>query len=368
MRDGRLAALRLRLQAEGLDGMLVSFDRNFRYLSGFSGDAGILLVGREDAVLITDSRYIETAEQEVRGARALMYRGRLDETIRQEIEALGGRRWGFEADRLTYAEFQRLQALPVELAPTSALVEGLREVKAPDELAAIRHACQIAVQALEELFPRLRPGMREVEAALWLEMRMRELGAEGPAFEFIVASGPRGSLPHGSASHKQLAKGELVTFDVGCRFLGYHSDITRTVALGQPPEELAKVYRAVLAAQLAGLAAVRAGVPAREVDGAARAVIAAAGYGERFGHGTGHGVGLEIHEQPLLGARGEATLAAGMVVTVEPGIYLPGVGGIRIEDTVLVTQDGCEILTPSSKELRVFPDSGSANFQGGGLH
>ncbi len=356
------------MEVEGLDGMLVSSDTNFRYLTGFFGDAGALLVGREDAVLLTDSRYIEMAQQEAEGARALMHVGRLEEAVGEQMERLGGARWGFEAEHVRYAEYQRLAGFNVELVPTSSLIEQIREVKEPDEVAAIRHACTITVQALEELFVRLRPGMRETEAAFWLESRMRELGADGPAFEFIVASGPRGSLPHGGAGAKPLALGELVTFDVGCRFLGYHSDITRTVAIGEPSAELRRIYAVVLEAQQVGLAAVRAGVLARDIDAAVRGVIAGAGYGERFGHGTGHGVGLEIHELPSVGARGEQTLAAGMVVTVEPGIYLPGVGGVRIEDTVLVTEDGCEILTQSPKELRTFGVSGSRNLQGGGLH
>ncbi len=353
------------MQARDLDGMVVSFDRNFRYLTGFTGDAGVLLVTADDAALITDSRYIETAQQEAEGARAVLLKHA--EEIGEQILSLGGKRWGFEAERLLYSGYERLQALGVELVPTYDLIEELRAVKDTDELSAIRHACEIAVQGLEELFLRLRPGMTEAEASFWLDGRMRELGAEGPAFDFIVASGPRGSLPHGGTSQKPLADGELVTFDVGCRFLGYHSDITRTVAIGRPPAELQRVYEIVREAQEAGLRAVRAGVLGRDVDAAARGVIERAGYGERFGHGTGHGVGLEIHELPRLGERSEQVLAAGMIVTVEPGIYLPSQGGVRIEDTVVVTDGGCEILTRSPKELRTFGLSGSGNLQGGGL-
>lgn len=363
----RLGALRERLEADGLDGVLVSFDRNFRFLTGFTGDAGALLVSRGDAVLLTDSRYIESAAEEARGVRPVMHVGALIEAIGEQIGQLGGKRWGFEAEHVQYAQYQRLGGFGAELVPTSGIVEQLRTVKGPDEIAAIRHACTISVQALEELFARLRPGMREWEAAFWLDGRMRELGAEGPAFEFIVASGPRGSLPHGAASDKPLVLGELITFDVGCRFLGYHSDITRTVALGTPPKQLREVYEIVLEAQRAGVAAVRAGAAASDVDKAARGVIERAGYGERFGHGTGHGVGLEIHEAPLLGARSDQLLRAGMVVTIEPGIYIAGLGGVRIEDSVLVTEDGCEVLTQSPKELRSFSPSSAANYQGGGL-
>ncbi len=354
------------MEAERLDGMLISFDANVRYLTGFSGE-GALLVGGSEAAVVTDSRYIETAQEQAQGARAVEYSGKIEETVGQQMRLLGGQRWGFEADRVYYSEYQRLAELPVELAPVLGAVEEIRAVKDSDEQAAVRHACQIAVQGLEELFLRLRPGMTEEEAAVWLDARMRELGAEGPAFDFIVASGSRGSLPHGYASQRPLGIGELVTFDVGCRFLGYNSDITRTVALGEPQAGLQRAYEVVRQAQEAGVRAVRSGATCQSVDAAARGVIERAGYGAHFGHGTGHGVGLEIHERPLLGARAEGVLSAGMIVTVEPGIYLPGTGGIRIEDTVLVTEDGCEVLTPSPKALRSFGGEGSANWRGGGL-
>ena len=353
MSDDRLSALRQRLTREGLDGFLTFTEQDFFYLSGFSGDAGALLVSRDDALLLTDSRYIETAAAEVRGARTSQHGGSLTDDVAEAVRQMGGERWGFDAEQVSYGLYQGLQEEGVPLFPTKGLLLAQRMVKDAEEVARLRRACAIAADALEEAIDRLRPGMKERDAALWLEMRMREMGAEGPAFPFIVASGPRGSLPHATAGDRVLAQGDMVTLDVGCRYFGYHSDITRTVAVGTPHAELERVYGLVLQAQEAGIAAVRAGVSARDVDAAARRVIADAGYGDRFGHGTGHGVGLEIHEWPRVSSRSDDILAAGMVLTVEPGIYLPGVGGVRIEDTVLVTEAGAEVLTVSPKTLRM---------------
>lgn len=348
----RVARLRAEMKELSLDGMVITDEFNWRYFSGFSGDAGVLLVGASDAVLVTDSRYVEQAAAQTRGVRIVQHGVPMENTLHDEVAALGGGRWGFEADNVTVARRARFERLEVELVPTEGLGMHLRAVKDAVEIAAIRHACAIADQALTEVFSRLRPGEREDELAMWLEGRMHELGGEGKAFSLIVASGPRGSLPHGSASDRRLGAGELVTFDIGCRVHGYHSDITRTFAVGKASDELRRIYDIVLAAQLAGLRAIRPGVAGREVDAQARGVIEAAGYGERFGHSTGHGVGLEVHELPRLARLGDEPLQPGMVVTVEPGIYVPGLGGVRIEDSVLVTENGAEVLTPSTKELR----------------
>jgi len=353
MTGTRIDALRRRLAADGLDGFITFAPPDFAYLAGFSGDAGALCIGRDDALLLTDSRYIETAAAEVEGARTAQHGQHLAKEAAQAAVAMGGGRFGFDADGLSYALYEDLQADGLALVPTRSLMLSLRMVKDEVEIARLRRACAIAADALEEAIDRVRPGMAERDAALWLEMRMREMGAEGPAFPFIVASGPRGSLPHGAASDRRFAAGDFITFDVGCRYFGYHSDVTRTVALGTPVPELRQVYEIVREAQAAGIAAVRPGALARDVDAAARQVISAAGYGERFGHGTGHGVGLEIHEWPRVSALSETVLEAGMVLTVEPGIYLPGIGGVRIEDTVLVTQDGADVLTVSPKGLRM---------------
>ncbi len=353
MSEERLTALRTRLAGDDLDGYITFLEQDFSYLAGFSGDAGALVVGRDDALLLTDSRYIETAQAEVRGARTAQHGVPMTQDIAQAVREMGGERWGFDATAVTFDIYQRLQEKGVPLVPTRGVVLSLRMVKDEEEIAKLRRACSIAADALEEAIDRVRPGMKERDIALWLEVRMREMGAQGPAFPFIVASGPRGSLPHATAGERAFQAGDLVTFDVGCRYFGYHSDITRTVALGTPPAELQRVYEVVREAQEAGIAAVRPGAAARDVDAAARRVIEQAGYGERFGHGTGHGVGLEIHEWPQISSRSEDTLEPGMVLTVEPGIYLPGLGGVRIEDTVLVTGEGAQILTVSPKSLRM---------------
>ncbi len=353
MSEERIAALHRRLAKESLDGFITFMEQDFLYLSGFSGDAGALVIGRDDALLLTDSRYIETAEVEVRGARTAKHGVPLWHDVAQAVREMGGERWGFDATAVSYDAYRQLEEQGVPLVPTKGIVLAQRMVKDDEEVAKLRRACAIAADALEEAIDRIRPGMTEREAALWLEMRMREMGAEGPAFPFIVASGPRGSLPHGAAGERAFATGDMVTFDVGCRYFGYHSDITRTVALGTPQAELQRAYEVVRAAQQAGIAAVKPGAAASDVDAAARDVIARAGYGEYFGHGTGHGVGLEIHEWPQISSRSDDILEAGMVLTVEPGIYLPGVGGVRIEDTVLVTDEGAQVLTVSPKALRM---------------
>lgn len=351
-REGRLHRLRAEMDRLSLDGMIITNDVNWHYLSGFTGDSGALLVGRSDIALLTDSRYTEAAAEEAAGVRVVLHGTPMEDALGREISRIGGTRWGFEADHVTVSRRAGFDRLGVELTPTEGICLRLRAWKDEIELAAIRQACAIADQAVDEVFARLRPGIREDKLARWIDERMYELGAEGKGFGFIVASGPRGSLPHGAASSRVIAAGEMVTFDIGCRVHGYHSDITRTFAVGEVSDELRRIYGVVLEAQRVGIAAVRPGAIGREVDRAARAVIEAAGYGERFGHSLGHGVGLEIHENPRLRRESDEVLEPGMVVTIEPGIYVPGLGGVRIEDTVEVTASGCQVLTPSRKELR----------------
>ncbi len=350
----RLALLRQRMAA-GVPALLVTDGVNRRYLSGFTGSSGWLLVTAGEAWLITDFRYEEQAQAEAAGWTVVVYRApdRLETAL---ARLLGERRvtaLGFDPDALTVSAHRALaEALPgVELRPAPRLVTALRAVKDEAELALIRRAMAQAEEAFARLLPEVRPGRSERELALELEFLMRRLGADGAAFDFIVASGPRSSLPHGQPTDRRLQAGDLVTFDFGARFAGYHSDITRTVVVGRADERQREVYEVVRAAQAAALAAVREGAKAEDVDRAARDVIAAAGYGERFGHSTGHGVGLEVHEYPTLAPRRDDLLVAGMVVTVEPGVYIPGWGGVRIEDTVVVTPSGCEVLCRTPKEL-----------------
>jgi Xaa-Pro aminopeptidase len=355
----RIPRLRGLLPAAGVDAMLVTRLPNVGYLTAFSGSAGVLLVGPDQVVLVTDGRYAQQSREqlEVASVRAGI---EIAPTPAAQREALVGatrgyQHLGLEAHGVTWAQ-QRAYAewLPgIELVPTENVVEGLRAVKEPAEVARIRAACAIADDALGSVLPRLHDGPTEREFALALEWAMRERGASRTSFETIVASGPNGAKPHARPSERRIGQGELIVIDFGCVVDGYCSDMTRTVSVGDPGPEARHVWDVVAASQRAGRDAVRAGVRCAAVDQASRAVIDDAGWGSSFAHGTGHGVGLEIHEAPRVSATADGTLEPGHVVTVEPGVYLPGVGGVRIEDTVVVTNDGAEALTHFPKSLVV---------------
>jgi len=328
--------------------LLVTYGINVRYLTGFESSNCALLVEPGGATtLYTDFRYLEAAHA-VAGVEVVR-------TQRHVVGALGellaGRRAGFEAERLTYAAWETIAAGGADLVPTRGVVEALRAVKDADEIAAIRRACAVSDTVYEALARERLVGRTEAEVARWIERTFQAHGAESLAFGSIVASAENGSRPHAGASEAEIPEGTLVTVDMGCVVDGYNSDCTRTFATGELPEQLAEAYALVSEAQLAGLAAVRAGQHGRDVDAASRTGIEAAGLGEAYGHGLGHGVGLEVHEAPALRPESGDTLAVGNVVSVEPGLYLPGVGGCRIEDLVVVTDAGCEILTHYTKEL-----------------
>ncbi|AEF94969.1 peptidase M24 [Desulfotomaculum nigrificans CO-1-SRB] len=348
----RVKRLRQLMQEKGIGYLLITKPENRLYLSGFTGSTGVLVIGPETADLLTDFRYIEQARQQcpdfniVRVEQQSVF-GVTSDVIRN----YKGEKLFFEADHLTVKEFNELKEKlgEISLAPCQGLVEQLRMIKDDQEIELIRQAMAIGDQAFEHILKYIKPGVSEWELTLELEYFMRKQGASGPAFDTIMASGPRSALPHGVTSERILQPGDLLTMDYGCVFQGYHSDMTRTMVLGQPDQKQLEIYNIVLEAQLAGIAAVKEGVKASEVDQAARQIITDRGYGEYFGHGTGHGVGLNIHEEPRLASKSDTVLKAGMVVTIEPGIYLPGWGGVRIEDSVLVTQNGCEILTSSPK-------------------
>lgn len=351
----RLARLRALLEARRLDAILVSDERDVRYLSAFRGEDAAVLVGAHEALIATDSRNWGQVEEEVVGFR-------LERTVSltEDVVKALQREWGadaslgFQGSCLSHAEWRTLRRLHGgRLRDVGDAVSRLRIVKQPGELADLRRAAAIIESALEAALAPGIVGLSEADLAWRIEVAMREAGAEAPAFDTIVAAGPRGALAHAIPGESRIAVGELVVIDAGARCNGYHSDITRTVATGEIGAEARAAYEVVLAAQLAGLAAVRPGVNGRDVDAAARAVIEDAGLGDRFGHGTGHGVGLQIHELPRLGRTVGDVLAEGMVHTVEPGVYLDGSFGVRIEDTVVVTADGCERLTVSPKELRL---------------
>ena len=333
--------------------MLVSAAPNVRYLTGFTGSNGWVLLWASGAVLLTDPRYeIQASEQTdcaVRVVRGAFYADVMKVAAKRKL-----RRIGFESARLAFSAYEELkQKLPLgaTLEPVIGFVDRLRMVKSPREIELIRRSVELNSKAYAQAMRSVRPGITESQLAASIDHHMRLLGAEAAAFETIVASGPRSALPHAHPTSNPIRRNQLLLIDMGASLEGYASDMTRMAFLGRPPRRVRELYRAVLESQLAAVEAVRAGVPCGNVDRAARRVLRAAGLEKAFVHSTGHGLGLEIHEAPRLGRREEAPLAAGMVVTVEPGAYLEGLGGVRIEDTVLVTASGCEILTPTSKEL-----------------
>jgi Xaa-Pro aminopeptidase len=354
--EARRAAVREGLAERKLDALLVSNGPNLRYLTGFTGDNASLLVTQgAGAVLVTDPRFEIQAAREVSCA-VKTAKGPLLVEVGDAIRRHAVKRIGFEPARTTYEAYQALvPRLPMkaELQAVNGWIEGLRMVKSPAELALIRHAVGISSRAFEQVASKVRAGMKESDVAADLEYRMRRLGAEKPSFETIVAAGERSALPHAQPTAARLREGGLVVVDMGAFHQGYASDMTRMLFVGKPGAKVKRVYRAVLEAQLAAIDEVKAGRPTAAVDRAARRVLAGYGLERAFVHSTGHGLGLEIHEPPRLGKRDKRRLEAGMAVTIEPGVYLEGWGGIRIEDTVVVTPSGCEVLTPTSKQLRV---------------
>jgi Xaa-Pro aminopeptidase len=342
-----------------VDALLVSGLANIRYLTGFTGSNALFLLTEPRAsasgILFTDPRYTIQASEEC-SCKVKTVRGPLVAAVAQEIGRKRLKRIGFEKSRLLFETYLTLkQQLPLgaSLRPLGAVVEKLRMVKSAKEIELIRRSVITNSKALEAAMGSFRSGVSESELAAELEYQMRRHGAEKPAFETIVASGPRTALPHAQPTAQRFANNELILIDMGCFQGGYASDMTRMVFLGRPNNKIRGMYQAVLEAQLAAIDAVRDGALARQVDSKARQVLKRRGLEKEFVHSTGHGLGLEIHEPPRLGKREETKLQAGMVVTIEPGVYIRGVGGIRIEDTVLVTANGCEILTPTTKELKL---------------
>ena len=348
----RVNRLRGLLAAKGVDAFLITRPENRYYLTGFTGTSGAVVVTRNEILLVTDFRYDEQAKAEAPRCRVLMAAGPLAETIAGLDGDLTFASLGCEGDYITHLQFCELRdILPgVGVVPLSGLVEELRAVKDQAEINMIYDAVRLSDAAFRHILQFVREGVSERDLALELEFFVRKNGAEGMAFQQITASGYRSAMPHGTASPKLLAEGELLTMDFGAMLSGYCSDITRTVAVGRADKKMEEIYSIVLEAQMAGIAAIRQGIPASEVDRASREVIGGYGYGENFRHSTGHGLGLQIHENPRLSSRDDTVLKKGMVVTVEPGIYLPGWGGVRIEDTVVVEENGCRVLTSSEKE------------------
>ncbi|RLB67366.1 MAG: aminopeptidase P family protein [Deltaproteobacteria bacterium] len=336
-----------------LDAVVFCQPENIRYLCGFTGSDGVLIATPDSFIFLTDSRYTTQAHDEVLADCIDEYKIKAEGVIAQLI-ASGVTRIGFESE-IPFSllnEFQEKGEPDWEWLHFRDELQSLRLHKSADEISLIDSAASLNLAGFTEIEEMLRPGVRENEVALALEFAMRKLGAEEKAFDIIVASGVRGALPHGIASNKILADGELVTIDFGCRLSGYHSDETVTFALGKVSDELRTIYDTVLEAHDRALQAVAPGVPLIELDRIARDHIKSCGYGDYFGHGLGHGIGLEVHEAPVLSPRSKAIAEEGMVFTIEPGVYVPGVGGVRIEDIVLVTADGHETLTKIPKTFR----------------
>jgi len=353
--DQRRQAVAAGLAERKLDGLLIAFGPNLRYLTGFTGSHGSLLVLGGRSTLFTDPRYQVQATQEVT-CRVKIAKGPLLMEMAAAIARLGLKRIGYEPARMTCDSYESLKSrLPMKasLEPVKGWIEELRMVKSPAEIERIRRSVETNSRAFEQAAARVRPGMTEQDLAAELEYRMRRLGAEKPAFETIVAAGVRSALPHAQPTAARLRPRDLVLVDMGAQQDGYSSDMTRMLFLGAPTARVKRIYRAVLEAQLAAIDAVRAGASTAAVDRAARQALKGYRLDRAFVHSTGHGLGLEIHEPPRLGKGDKGRLRAGMTITIEPGVYLEGFGGIRIEDTVVVTENGCEILTPTSKELRV---------------
>jgi Xaa-Pro aminopeptidase len=357
---GRLDRLRARFSDVGVDALLVTRLPNIRYLTGFTGSAGMLLVLPDDAVLVSDGRYGEQARSQLHEAgvaAAIEIRTTVAEQRAVLASAAAGAvRIGLEDHGVTWAQQRELADAfasvgAFDVVPAGAVVEELRRVKDDGEVDRITAACAIADDAFAAMLPRLAEGPTEREFALALEFAMRERGATHMSFDPIIAAGPNGAMPHSRPTDRPIGRNELVVCDFGCVVDGYCSDMTRTVSVGDPGPDARRLYDLVLASQQAGRDAVGSGVGCAAVDRVCRDVISDAGYGEAFSHGTGHGVGLEIHEAPRVASSAAGTLLVGDVVTVEPGVYLPGVGGVRIEDTVVVTASGSRPLTHTPKDL-----------------
>jgi Xaa-Pro aminopeptidase len=355
MLKSRRSRLKPFFEEYSLKAVLFTDLRNIRYLCGFSGSEGALLISQDNAWFLCDSRYTVQAAQEIRSAEIRECGAIRIETVAALANEFGLDRIGFEAAHTNVSAFRRMseKLSGVELVELGPNLDEIRICKDEAEIELLTSVATLSSQALAAVLGNIKPGVREVDIAVALELEMLRRGADGKAFDFIVASGERGAMPHGRASDKIIQSGELVTIDFGAIKDGYHSDETVTIACGKPEIRAQEIHAIVRTAHDLAIEAVRPGISCKDLDEVARSYIRNKGYGEYFGHGLGHGVGLEIHEMPTLSPRGTAVLEEGMVITVEPGIYIPGFGGVRIEDTVVVTGDGCRALTSADKQLLV---------------
>lgn len=354
MSNARVQRLREAMNGIGLEAMWIASSFNRQYLTGFTGSAGYVLITKERAILLTDFRYMTQAPQQAQHFEVIEH-AKVTDTLRDLLVQMNVKRLGFEQEHMSYAAYSSLtQDLDgIELIATSSLVEDIRMVKDEEEKQILREAAELADRTFAHILDFMKPGVSELDIALEMEIFMRKNGAASSSFDTIVASGERSALPHGVASSKLLQEHDLITLDFGALYKGYCSDITRTVMLGSPSDKQKEIYDIVLEAQLYALEHIKPGMTGREADALARDIITKYGYGPNFGHSLGHGLGMEVHEYPRLAKTGDLVLTPGMVVTVEPGIYVPGFGGVRIEDDIFITDSGIEIITHSTKDLLV---------------
>ena len=350
----RVEKLRQAMQDSALDAVLVTRPENQRYLSGFTGGEAALLITRQKALLLTDFRYYDQVAEEAPDFELVKVEDTASEVLKRCLKELEIRALGFESTHVPYAQHQewRQRTRGTRWIPTKDLVENLRLVKDEQELQKMTKAIEIADRACDHMREFIQPGMSEKEVAWELEAHMRTHGAEGVAFSLIVASGPNGAKPHAVPGDRKIQHGEPIVIDMGATFEGYHSDLTRTMCVGEPDERLQEIYGIVLHAQLAAEQGAKPGMTGKELDALARRIVVEAGYGEQFGHGLGHGVGLAIHEGPGVSWRSDDALREGMVCTIEPGIYITGWGGVRIEDMVWFQDGAARVLSKARKELR----------------
>jgi Xaa-Pro aminopeptidase len=341
------------LEEKELDAILITRPENQRYLSGFTGGEGALLISEQDALILTDFRYFEQVAEEAPGFELVKVEGPAALTLKNTLKRLAIKLLGFESTHVSHALYQewRKATRGTKWVATKDVAETIRMIKDDGELASIRRAVAIADDAVEHIRQFAQPGMTEKELAWEIELYMRTQGAEGIAFDLIVGSGPNGAKPHAVVSERMIVEGEPIVMDIGAKVEGYCSDLTRTICLGEADEKLRHVHEVVLQAQLAAEEQAKPGMTGKELDAIAREVIEEAGFAEHFGHGLGHGVGLAVHEMPRVNVRGTTPLEPGMVFTVEPGIYLPGWGGVRIEDLVCMTDQGATVLSSASKRV-----------------
>lgn len=351
----RIHKLKQLREENKLDAILITSQENCFYFSQFTGTAGTLVVAESAAYFITDFRYMDQAKEQTEGFEIIEISNNKNKNVVKLLNDNKIKRIGFEDGDVRCKQYQELkdQDSEIEYSPLSDDINQCRQIKDDKEVETIKEAIRITEEAFTKSVTYIEPGMKEMDVAAELEYSLRKSGGEGPSFDFIVASGKRGSLPHGVASDKRIETGDLITLDFGTYYKGYCSDMTRTLVVGEPEKKQVEIYTIVLQAHREVIDKIKPGMTGREADQIAREVIDGAGYGDNFGHGLGHGVGIAVHEAPRLSANSEDVLQPGMIVTDEPGIYIPGWGGVRIEDVLMITEDGCKSLNTSHKELMV---------------